>query len=604
MIDEIFKKLYNNKRYIPVLEALDYGSKSMNQVENAFEDFKKSLEQFRSGNSVFMSYEGTRLVCYKSFGVVTDVLENQNDVDEALKSIVEPIYKENNITITEDNPLNFQIVRQNTGTILSICLTQRLVFDYVRLLTYTDLPVFYEFSINTLGNNFETTVFSNLRVRPRMIQDVIQSVDNKKAKMLDDLAISTQVSGKTNEEYKVEPPDISFDSNPCSNPYITFATTKGSDKQICFRLLTSQMVADERPRDVSNNTKMIETSILNIKQNLANPDYTEKAKAIHYSKNDFDDNIEISEAIIEPKKRGRPVGGGMKRESGAYTIMKNNSGEENREIINRAISLCNAYYNAVDNASKGVYDKDYEESNGLNADLQVYLPEILSPYALIFNACKWARLGRTDGFKTLQNVVKSKGNNFTDVDCYFGFYTSSTNELADSFAWINGKFIFISTKAGANGKGASASIESLKQFIYAKDKEGNYTDELTDKGDELKRVFPLEFDLFNYLCNNRKATAVSVVQFLNSKGVKYPSKSVKAADVTRFLHTDTKMSDFIIECLQSASFDFIQMNAKPTSTEGDFHFNFTATYPAVFDGKVDIEFASTSGTGSTKFHIV
>lgn len=69
------------------------------------------------------------------------------------------------------------------------------------------------------------------------------------------------------------------------------------------------------------------------------------------------------------------------------------------------------------------------------------------------------------------------------------------------------------------------------------------------------------------------------------------------------LNTEYDFTGFIMEVLQSATFDFAQVNAKASSFDKDFHFDFTVQYPAVFDGKVKIE-KPASEAGFTKFHIL
>ena len=63
---------------------------------------------------------------------------------------------------------------------------------------------------------------------------------------------------------------------------------------------------------------------------------------------------------------------------------------------------------------------------------------------------------------------------------------------------------------------------------------------------------------------------------------------------------NTSWTKMIMKILESASYDFVQVNAKASNTSGDFHFNYTAQYPAVFNGKVKLDLKDT---GKATFHI-
>ena len=72
-------------------------------------------------------------------------------------------------------------------------------------------------------------------------------------------------------------------------------------------------------------------------------------------------------------------------------------------------------------------------------------------------------------------------------------------------------------------------------------------------------------------------------------------------DVLVYINSNLHMASFIMDCLKSASFEFIQLNATPYNSEDGLHYGWKAQYPAVFVGDVEIE---ASNGGYTKFHIL
>lgn len=609
MIDNIFNKIYKHKRYLPINESVNYHLKKEEEVEKIFTNFNKEIEQYiDSKRNIKMAINGTRFIFYKTLGTFNQVLESNTDLDSFLENYASQLYNQNNVNINSDNEISYHKIANYQGNIVNMCLFTRLVIDTVLLKSWKDAPVYYKLGVSTIQNSYIDKIYNNHYVRDYTLNQIQKMLNNAETKYIDFLNFKEQLNLENSENKEFSPQDVSNSDEAKNQPSITIASDKS--KNINIRLYTKQLIADSRPRNFKNNTNMLLNSCDKLLTALESPNSNVKRSILKFSK-DSDDihNIALDEALTpegEKRGRGRPRKNTIDGtdESTAYKIMKANSGEENKKILNTIHSVLTIYKEAIKNSYDDDFTSNYKSSAGNNAHLQVYLPEILSPYALCYNACKWTKLGKDSGYKTLQNVVGSSGNNFLNVPCYIGYYDLSTSPLADSYAWINGKFIDISTKAGLDGKGAAASIESLRKYIYETGLDGKLTNTLSPKGESVKFFYPLEFEIFEHLSTNKKATKETVRQILIKYKLWKPNvPAVNDSDITNFLKNETKFTNLIMEILQSASYDFVQINCKPTSDVDDFHFEYTCQYPAIFDGEVDITFTA-GNKGFTKFHIV
>ena len=198
-----------------------------------------------------------------------------------------------------------------------------------------------------------------------------------------------------------------------------------------------------------------------------------------------------------------------------------------------------------------------------------------------------------------------------------GYFDGMSEPLADAFVWIRAsskdewRKLNISIKGGLNGKGAGASITSIKDFIFnyegtegiRKKYKDIYNWNLTKLGELLKERYSEEFEVFLILSSiPYRQLKSDPSQLLNALGNKIKSRKIK--DIFEYINTNLKMASFIMDCLKSASFEFIQMNATPIESENGIHYNWRAQYPAVFVGDVHIEEPYDKKSGYTKFHIM
>ena len=282
------------------------------------------------------------------------------------------------------------------------------------------------------------------------------------------------------------------------------------------------------------------------------------------------------------------------------TILKK---KDNKDyIFDTTNFIIDAYIDSIKKASKGIFNEDYTNSSDISASLRIYQPEILAPYAVVFLEGSWDSLQGDDAKMILKKTFNIKGNSIPADNCLIGYFDGMSEPLADAFVWIRAsskdewRKLNISVKGGLNGKGAGASITSIKDFIFNYEgSEGvrkKYKDtnnwNLTRLGEMLKERYPIEFDVFLILSSIPYIQIKNdPSQLLNILGNKVKSRKIK--DIFDYINNNLKMASFIMDCLKSASFEFIQMNATPVESENGIHYNWRAQYPAGFVGDVHIE---------------
>lgn len=297
------------------------------------------------------------------------------------------------------------------------------------------------------------------------------------------------------------------------------------------------------------------------------------------------------------------------------TILKK---KDNKDyIFDTTNFIIDAYIDSIKKASKGIFNEDYTNSSDISASLRIYQPEILAPYAVVFLEGSWDSLQGDDAKMILKKTFNIKGDSIPADNCLIGYFDGMSEPLADAFVWIRAsskdewRKLNISVKGGLNGKGAGASITSIKDFIFNYEgSEGirkKYKDtnnwNLTRLGEMLKERYPIEFDVFLILSSIPYIQIKNdPSQLLNILGNKVKSRKIK--DIFNYINNNLKMASFIMDCLKSASFEFIQMNATPVESENGIHYNWRAQYPAVFVGDVHIEEPYDKKSGYTKFHIL
>ena len=375
-------------------------------------------------------------------------------------------------------------------------------------------------------------------------------------------------------------------------------------------IYTSQIITDDLPRTVDGNSKVLIKNLQEMKQKVAYTDlYTISTKDIKLDEgrkplSDEEKQLRDEQKKIENRKKIE------------IKLKKIFADEDYQDyIINTTSNMIDAYIDSIKLANKGIFDKNYKNSTAISTSLQIYQPEILSPYVVAFMEGEWDSLMGKDGKQVFKETFNIKGNRIPADNCLIGYFDGMSEPLCDSYMWIRAssrdewRRISISTKGGENGKGAAASITSIKDFIFKyKGKETShvkYKDnqwELTTLGKILKDRYPVEFDVFCILTSvpykTLKNNPLELIATLNTRALNQKSSM---EDVLVYINSNLHMASFIMDCLKSASFEFIQLNATPYNSEDGLHYGWKAQYPAVFVGDVEIE---ASNGGYTKFHIL
>lgn len=597
MYDSIFNKIYKNKRYLKLFENKSELDIQLEKRKKLFDKHFMEIKKFMdNNNNIIVASHSNNLVFYKSLGFLNSSVENNRNIDEQVEELAKDIYIKNNISLSEYR-LQPQKIGEKNGSILQIFPYVIFVIDTKNLLSWKEATVYYKLLNSTATSKSIDAINKNNYGRYHNIQEIetiLKDEFNRHEEALRYVySLDDNKKNIENNSMLLNPLMIKRNTDALENNAITIAYNNPS-KRLEYRLYTSQLINDENPRSIKDCTQMLLNNCRKIEASLSKDSTADMKRSVIKFSNKLDNSvINLSEANEQTLT--------------AYDIMRNNSAKENLTIIENAYNIAKIYDESITLADKGEFNTPYKNSAGTNMNIHVYLPEVLSPYVLYWNTCQWTTLGNRNGFELLKNIVGTTGNNFSNERCFIGFYKKSNQPLADSYIWINGKFIDISTKAGLDGKGASASMASLRKYIYKTDLENNPTNELTFKGHQCVSYYPMEFEIFDLLSSKPKVTAMDVFEILvnyhicNEKQLHGMKEKKFNKFINDTLKQSTKFTSLIMEILQSASYEFVQMNCKATSTTDDFYFKYKCQYPAVFNGEVDITFKNNS---VAEFHIV
>ena len=383
----------------------------------------------------------------------------------------------------------------------------------------------------------------------------------------------------------------------------------GKSKGFLPFIFTNQIITDDKPRTIDNNSKSLIKNLKEMKSKVSEKSlYTVNTKDIKLDEGRTplsDEEKELRDKQNKEKNR-------IKVEKKLEKIFQDR--EYLDYIINTTSNIIDAYIDSIKLANKGIFNQDYKNSTAISTSLQIYQPEILSPYVVAFLEGEWDSLMGSDGKQVFKETFNIKGDHVPAENCLIGYYGGMSEPLCDSYMWIRAsekdewRRIGISTKGGVNGKGAAASITSIKDFIFKYS--GNITSykkyeddqwNLTTLGRILKDRYPMEFEVFCILTSisypKLTENPIPLLKVLNTKKL---SKTSTMEDILSYINSNLNMATFIMDCLKSASFEFIQLNATPYTSENGLHYGWKAQYPGVFIGDVEIE----PGAGYTKFHIL
>lgn len=355
---------------------------------------------------------------------------------------------------------------------------------------------------------------------------------------------------------------------------------------------TRLVVNDEKFRTLDNVCSMVMNNVTKIKNGLKIFNYDKNTlKKLFYSDEDLDQYDFFNKHWTEEE---------LEKQNAKYPEAVKFFSKTEQQIIQARV--CYVYYRMMQLAKDGQFNEDIEFSRGLNYCLHNYLIELTSPMVIIKNAITWNKLNGKQGNKVLSEVIGLQESQW-EQNSYIMYPLSSTYPLADSILNMNGKILKVSTKGGLDGKGAFATLKSLREYVFeGKNGSGN----ITDFGRNIKNQYPDLFNIFDILTNKewgKDITKYEWDEMYNNIRNKIGKKNIDIhKQIQEYINKDvnTSWTKMIMKILESASYDFVQVNAKASNTSGDFHFNYTAQYPAVFNGKVKLDLKDT---GKATFHI-
>jgi len=468
-------------------------------------------------------------------------------------------------------------------------------------------PKYLQEKYNISGNFLDK---NTLKRKPDIIKLLEQYTANKNDESVTDIPQTTFTNNNSNDvhmevnEIKIKQkqnikPDISDDVKAKSK-IIWDVKVAGKNqlkdsnlkKAVIPEIKTKVLINDEKFRTLDNVCSMVMNNVTKLKNSLKIFNYDKNSlETLFYSDEDMDQYNFFNK--LWTKKE-------LKEQNDKYPeAVKFFSTTEQQKIQAR---VCYVYYEMMKMAKDGLFNKDIEYSRGLNYCLHNYLIEITSPMTILKNAITWNTLNGKQGNKVLEEVVGLNESQW-EQNSYIMYPLSSTYPLADSILNMNGKILKVSTKGGLDGKGAFATLKSLREYVFeGKDGSGN----ITEFGKNIKNQYPDLFNIFDILTSKewgKDITKNEWDEMYNNIRNKIGKKHIDIhKQIQEYINKDvnTSWTKMIMKILESASYDFVQVNAKATDTSGDFHFDYTAQYPAVFNGKVKIEIKDT---GKAKFHI-
>lgn len=260
--------------------------------------------------------------------------------------------------------------------------------------------------------------------------------------------------------------------------------------------------------------------------------------------------------------------------------------------------------------------------------------EIISAIALLeMGEIEWSM--NQNGMSSKDEIMKVFGNEECFRNALICFPEESNEKLVDSYAMITNenknRQLGMSTKGGANGKGASASIVSLFDFLFDDntsiqfDKHG-YNEEFSKglieasnkKGGLEKYIqttivpklsklgqeyWQNQSEALSYLImfgGVRPANHESIINNMMKYG--YQNTTFTKGSIRNFGKEVSArgITKLVMDLLDKQKYKFCQVNTKPTFVGNIFHWTYQVQYPARFSGEVLFE----KGDRGLKFHIM
>jgi len=309
---------------------------------------------------------------------------------------------------------------------------------------------------------------------------------------------------------------------------------------------------------------------------------------------------------------------------GSFNITKNDL-FSNKEL-NFDKDLLN--YNEIEEAAFNKFSRNSYGSKILNI-ISVNPPEVLSPLAFASMNIPDANWSVDENGISSKKLVQQLFNKNDNMKNALVSYPQLRNQmLYDSVLLIpfgkNYKRINISTKGGASGSGAAASLAGVFQYVLNTDYQSENSNDIKKYGELIYKDNIKKEDLISNLDNFISAYCSEIISdkniiscfnkelkllvLLGSTSSEQHNAICKTAfnktskEVISMINSDKSFDKFIMTILDRQKYDFAQVNVKPYIHGDTFRYDYSVQYPAKFTGSVKLEY--DHNTGGIKFHIL
>ena len=303
---------------------------------------------------------------------------------------------------------------------------------------------------------------------------------------------------------------------------------------------------------------------------------------------------------------------------------------------NYLATMCVVYARFLNKWKQGSGDNNIKGSAPYRNAMTSYFPEIISPFIFLYNNRKLNGNDNCLDEKSKESIrllqEKVGKSNLLEANPYISYPQSATQMLFDSVLYFGDnkenakkfKCLRISVKGGKSGLGAKASISGLKSYFYEK---GNanlpdnlftsrrffdaslysdyyrpYIKKFASESQENQIVLKI---LSALMLSNKSGYKMIIKTACEYLGIKYKTELKMYEKFQRYMNENKVFEKCVLIALQYASYDFAQLNCRETpSGDGDFHYNYSIQYPALFKGHIDFELLNGDKLHKLTFHII
>lgn len=303
--------------------------------------------------------------------------------------------------------------------------------------------------------------------------------------------------------------------------------------------------------------------------------------------------------------------------------LKNNSNIKSNEYL---VKMCDIYKKFME-WIKNSDDTNINGSEEYRGAMTSYFPEIIAPFVFLYE--KNLKGNSQASIELLKKKIGT--SNLLGANPFISYPQSTTQMLFDSVLYFGNKSDFndndvfkclrISVKGGKNGLGAKASISGLKSYFYDKNNLSLPENFLTSRRffdaslyTEYYRPYIKKFameesdiviKILSILMLSRASEYKQIIEiFCEILNIKYQNTTEMFNKFQNYLNTNKQFENCVLVALQYASYDFAQLNCKEVPNNGDFHYDFTIQYPAIFKGNINFELITGDKPHKLTFHIV